>query len=120
MEPRNVAAMIHRHAAFRIQPVWTKESTYQRNRRERPMCRSAPERTELFPIIPENVPHFCHSDRSVSGVEESTTLEEGLTQDKICNLGRFLDSLHSLGMTCRGVVLFCLHGLYPQRSRNGT
>ena len=42
---------------------------------------------------------FCHSDRSVSGVEESTTLDEEPTQDKICHLGRFLDSFHSLGMT---------------------
>ena len=42
---------------------------------------------------------FCHSDRSVSGVEESTTLDEEPTQAKICHLGRFLDSFHSLGMT---------------------
>ena len=42
-----------------------------------------------------NHPPVCHSDRSVSGVEESTTLEKEPTQDKTCNLGRFLDS-HSL------------------------
>ena len=34
------------------------------HRRERPMCRSARERTELFPIKTKNVPLLCHSDRS--------------------------------------------------------
>ena len=38
------------------------------------------------------MPPFCHSDRSVSGVEESTTLVKEPTQDKTCCLGRFLDS----------------------------
>ena len=33
-------AMIHRHATYRLQPVRMKESTHQRNRRERPVCRS--------------------------------------------------------------------------------
>ena len=79
---------------------------HQRNRRERPVCRSAPERTEPLPKILENVPTLCHSDRSVSGVEESTTLDNEPPQDKICNSGRFLDSLCSLGMTCRWVVPF--------------
>ena len=36
---------------------------------------------------------------SVRGVGESATSEEEPTQDKACNLGRFLDSLRSLGMT---------------------
>ena len=74
-----------------------------------------PERAELFPIIPENVPHFCHSDGRVSGVEESTTLLKEPTQDKACYSGRFLGSLRSLGMTCRGAVPFCPHGLYSKR-----
>ena len=71
-------------------------------------CRpaQAPERTELLPIKIENVPPLCHSDRSDSGVEESSTLDNEPTQDKICNLSGFLDSLRSLGMTCRGVVPF--------------
>ena len=43
---------------------------------------------------------------SVSGVEDSTTLENEPAQGKACNLSRFLDSLRSLGMTCRGVVPF--------------
>ena len=38
---------------------------------------------------------------SVRGVGESATSEEEPTQDKACNLGRFLDSLRSLGMTYR-------------------
>ena len=92
-----------------------------------------PERTELFPKIPEpenteqKLPHrgswqgvaltdegsgatwniaktmgesvetspHCHSDRSASGVEESTTWQNEPTQDKTCHLGRFLDSLRS-------------------------
>ena len=37
--------------------------------------------------------NVCHSDRSVSGVEESTTLENEPPQDKACYLGRFLDSV---------------------------
>ena len=43
---------------------------------------------------------------SVSGVEESTTLVNEPTQNKTCYSGRFLDSLRSLGMTCRYVVSF--------------
>ena len=54
-----------------------------------------------------HVPPFCHSDRSVSGVEESTTWDKEPTQDKTCYSGRFLDSL---GMTCRGVVPISLTG----------
>ena len=54
-----------------------------------------------------------HSGKS--GVEKSTTLEQKSQQDKICNSGRFLGSLRSLGMTCRWVVPFCLHGLYSER-----
>ena len=78
MVSRNVAAMIHRHKALQKQPVWINKTTSR----------------------------VCHSDRSVSGVEESTTLENEPTQGKTCCLGRFLDSLCSLGMTCRGVVSF--------------
>ena len=52
------------------------------------------------------LPPLCHSDRSASGVEESTTWDDEPTQDKTCYLRRFLDSLRSLGMTCRGVVPF--------------
>ena len=65
-------------ATLRIQPVWISGTT----------------------------PHVCHSDRSVSGVEESTTLVNEPTQNKTCYSGRFLDSLRSLGMTCRYVVSF--------------
>ena len=36
-----------------------------------------------------------------SGAEESTTLDKEPTQEKTGNLGRFLDSLRSLGMTDR-------------------
>ena len=43
----------------------------------------------------QNHPQVCHSDRSVSGVEESTTLDKEPTQGKTGNSGRFLDS-HSL------------------------
>ena len=88
-------------------------------------------------------PRICHSDRSASGVEESTTLEEEPTQGKTCNLGRFLDS-HSLarndmsggGAFLSAQVIFETwraagsrpylrgsvqpHGLNSGRSRNGT
>ena len=67
------------------------------HRRERPMCRSARERTELFPIKTRHVPHYVIP--TASGVEESTTLDKKPPQDKTCYLGRFLDSLRSLGMT---------------------
>ena len=50
---------------WQIQPVWINRTTSQ----------------------------VCHSDRSVSGVEESTTLVKKPAQGKACNLGRFLDSL---------------------------
>ena len=45
-------------------------------------------------------PPLCHSDGHASGVEESTTLDNEPPQDKPSYLGRFLDSLRSLGMTC--------------------
>ena len=38
---------------------------------------------------------ICHSDRSISGVEKSSTLDNEPTQDKIYNLRGFLDSLCS-------------------------
>ena len=82
---------------------WFKKWSKQRNRWERSVCRSVAERTELLPIKPKTSP-LCHSDRSVSGVEKSTTWEKEPPQDKICNSGRFLDSLRSLGMTHRWVV----------------
>ena len=66
------------------------------------LCAVPPRKDGTVPEKSRKRPPFCHSDRSGSGVEESTTLEEGLTQDKTCCLGRFLDSLRSLGMTCRG------------------
>ena len=71
-----------------------KESTNQRNRRERPVCRSGsvPNITRVDGRYHLSI---CHSDRSDSGVEESTTLEKEPTQDKACCLGRALDS-HSL------------------------
>ena len=43
--------------------------------------------------IRNNVPPFCHSDRSASGAEESTTWDKEPPQDKTCHLGRFLGSL---------------------------
>ncbi len=77
-----------------------KTPTNQRNRRERPMCRSAPGSTGPLPMKNRNVPPLCHSDRSVSGVEESTTWDKEPPQDKTSHLGRFLGSVSlSLGMT---------------------
>ena len=49
-------------------------------------------------------------------MEESTTWQKVPTQGKICYLRRFLGSLRSLGMTCRGAVLFYPHRLYLPRS----
>ena len=97
-----------------LRTSWLKKQTCQRNRRERPVCRSAPERTELFPIIPENVPH-CHSDGRVSGVEESTTLVKEPTQDKACHLGRFLNSLSLPRNDMSGGGSGQPHGLYSLR-----
>ena len=57
----------------------------------------------------------CHSDRSVSGVEESTTLEKEPPQDKICNSGRFLDS-HSFARNDMSVGSSgCPQELYSER-----
>ena len=41
----------------------------------------------------QKTPPSCHSDRSASGVEESTTWDNEPPQDKTCHLGRFLGSL---------------------------
>ena len=84
-------------------------SPFQRNRRERPVCRSAPERTELFPIIPNTFPRFCHSDREAEWRNLPRWVKEP-TQDKNCCLGRFLGSFHSLGMTWWGWFRFARTG----------
>ena len=97
-----------------------KTTVFQRNRRERPMCRSARERTELFPAKNRNVPPLCHSDRSASGVEESTTEEKVPTQGKICYLGSFLGSLRSLGMSGRGGGFVLSTGVVIATQPNGT
>ena len=96
-----VVSAIHNAAPPVLRTPQLKTTTRQLNRRERPMCRSARRRTELLPII-QKTPPVCHSDRSASGVEESTTWQKVPTQGKICHSGRFLDSLRSLGMTYRG------------------
>ena len=88
MVPRNVAAMIHRHDTQRIQPVWMNETTYRRV-------------IQAF---------------SVSGVEESTTLEDEPPQDKACCLGRFLGSLPFARNDMSEVVPFSPHRLYSLRS----
>ena len=66
--------------------------------------------------IRRNVPPLCHSDRSASGVEESTTLENEPTQDETCHSGRFLDSHSFARNDMSGVVPFCQHRLYLPRS----
>ena len=53
-------------------------------------------------------------------VERSAMWQKVPAQGKNCHLGRFLDSLRSLGMTCQEVVLCYPHGLYLPRTRNGT
>ena len=82
------------------------------------MCRSAPERTELFPIIPENVPPFCHSDRSEA--EWRNPPRWAMNQHKI-KPATWEDSstrIRSLGMTCRGAIPFIRTGCI--RSASGT
>ena len=68
------------------------------------ICRQPAARPESWYVRIRNnqTRNVCHSDRSVSGVEESTTWDDEPPQDEICYLSRFLDSLRSLGMTCRG------------------
>ena len=73
------------------------------------------ERMELLPMKNGNVPPLCHSDGRASGVEESTTLDNEPPQDKPSYLGRFLDSLRSLGMTYRGGGTIQPHRLYSER-----
>ena len=46
-----------------------------------------------FEFVTLNAKNACHSDRSVSGVEESTTWDNEPSQDKICYLRGFLDSV---------------------------
>ncbi len=59
------------------------------------ICRQPAARPESWYVYICNsqTRNVCHSDRSVSGVEESTTLDNEPPQDKTCYLGRFLDSL---------------------------
>ena len=73
-----------------------KTSTNQRNRRERPMCRSARERTELLPIKTRHVPPYVIPTVAQAEWRNPPRGRKVPTQGKICYLGRFLDSVHSL------------------------
>ena len=87
MEPRNVAAMIHRH-----------NSVSNRIRGGK---------TEPLPS--------CHSEQ-VKRAEESSQVANFILWWFFHQRGGFLHSADAaVGMTYRGVVPFCLHGLYLQR-----
>ena len=62
-----------------------------------------------------NVPPSCHSDRSASGVEESTTWQKVPTQGIICNLSGFLDSLPFARNDISGGGTIHRHRLYSSR-----
>ena len=72
MELRNVAAMIHRHAAFRIQPVWLNGTTC---RHVIPSERSEPRNLPKWQILPCGgtfLPRsgFLHSANAAVGMTE--------------------------------------------------
>ena len=100
------AQLGRRGSTLRIQWTFARPSQSRLRRASSPRGRAkvafsiAPERTELLPMKNGKVPPLCHSDGRASGVEESTTLDNEPPQDKPSYLGRFLDSLRSLGMTC--------------------
>ena len=81
-----------------------KTTAHQRNRRERPMCRSAPERTELSSKKKKKSPAMSfRPERKRSG---GIHYVAEMYQHKI-KLATWEDSsahYRSLGMTCRGVV----------------
>ena len=62
--------------------------------------------------MPGNAAPFVIQALSVSGVEESTTLEEEPTHSKICHLGRFLDSFSLARNDMRGVVPFTIQAVF--------
>ena len=70
--------------------------------------------------IRNNVPPFCHSDRSASGAEESTTWDKEPPQDKTCHLGRFLGSLPFARNDMSGGFRFICTGVIIATPRNGT
>ena len=59
------------------------------------ICRQPAARPESWYIRIRNsqTRNACHSDRSASGVEGSTTWDNEPPQDKTCHSGRFLDSV---------------------------
>ena len=123
-----------------------KESTNRRNRRERPACRSAPERTEPLPIIPENVPPYVIPTGAQAEWRNLLKLQALPYAGYLCYLGRFLHSADAtVGMTYvfslvvtnsniqrvalrpwRQIAAATLrgsihpHGFYSLRPRNGT
>ena len=74
-----------------------------------------PERTEPLPKKSATSPIY-HSDRSASGVEESTTWDDEPPQDKTCYLGRFLDSHSFARNDMSGGGTIQPHRLYSGRS----
>ena len=76
-----------------IQLVWLNGTTYQRTRRERPMCRSAPVRTELLPIKPDMSPTFVIPTVALAEWRNPPRGRMNHQKDKTCCLGRFLGSL---------------------------
>ena len=90
MASRNVAAMIHRHPALGAGIVVHLN-----------LLRTMKKRMSFRP--------------QRSGVEESTTLEKNQHKIKSATWEDSSTRFRSLGMTYRGVVPFCPHGLYSER-----
>ena len=88
-----------------------KTSTYQRNRRERPMCRSAPESTEPLPMKNRNAPHCVIPTAAQAEWRNPPRGRKVPPQGKICHLGRFLTPFHYARNDMPGVVLFYPQGL---------
>ena len=114
MEPRNVAAMIHRHKTLQIQPVWLNGITFQCIRRGGNL---PPATLRIQPVwLNRTAPrHVIPTEMKWSGgIYPSSKLY--LASVIFATWEDSSTRIRSLGMTYRGVVSFCPHGLYLQRS----
>ena len=70
-----------------------KTPAHQRNRRERPMCRSTPERTEPVTDKNQTRPRYVIPTVAQAEWRNPPRGRNVPTQGEICYLGRFLDSV---------------------------
>ena len=90
-------------------------ATHQRNRRERPVCRSGCV-SNITCAVEWLHPPICHPDRSETEWRDLPKWQILSCVGNFCNLGGFLHSADAaVGMTCLSGGSVYQHRLFPQR-----